>query len=306
MLEGRRGAALGLALLLGLGVFGIGHEFSSPKPPIKQTSDIYDPCKQADEKSIERCTNVRIANYTFCLALFTGLLALVGSAQIGFLIRADKTASTAADAAKTAAEAALAALDRPWIYINTPEVIKIRVSPNKEQIFATFSITNYGKAPAVLLSAKAILFYSPGPFLKDQFPVRPLPDTMKDFPTSSQVAIFTHTVGKDMGIMDGPNFRKINIGNGIVVPPVGKPSASYAFIGDTIVTIPDNGIPIEFSANIYLIGRMIYASPDEESEVISFCYEGINGPLKAVYGAPYNDRRKIQRAKKNAGLSEPA
>src|SRR5205807_4301850 len=51
------------------------------------STQIYDPCNGADEKSIERCTNVRIANYTFWLAAFTALLVAVSSVQIWFLIR---------------------------------------------------------------------------------------------------------------------------------------------------------------------------------------------------------------------------
>lgn len=48
----------------------------------------------------------RIAQYTEWLAGFTGLLVLISSVQILFLIRADKTARTSADAAKVLAEAA--------------------------------------------------------------------------------------------------------------------------------------------------------------------------------------------------------
>ena len=42
----------------------------------------------------------RIADYTEWLAFFTAALVVVSTVQIGFLIRADKTAKTAADAAR--------------------------------------------------------------------------------------------------------------------------------------------------------------------------------------------------------------
>jgi hypothetical protein len=55
--------------------------------------------------------------------LFTGLLALVSATQIAFLIKADKTARTAAEAAKKSAgvaERALIAGQRPFVSVTAP------------------------------------------------------------------------------------------------------------------------------------------------------------------------------------------
>jgi hypothetical protein len=48
-----------------------------------------------------------VAFYTFILSIFTALLALVSFAQVGFLIRADRTARLTAEAAKLSADAAI-------------------------------------------------------------------------------------------------------------------------------------------------------------------------------------------------------
>src|ERR1700719_4185712 len=101
-----RGFCIGLATLLILAAYAAWFTYTwPPKPPAKQQAHIHDPCKETDEKSIERCTNQRLAEYTWWLAAFTAGLAIVGSAQIAFLFRADKTARISADAAQAAAQA---------------------------------------------------------------------------------------------------------------------------------------------------------------------------------------------------------
>jgi hypothetical protein len=110
MLEGRRGAALGLAFFLGLGIYGIWMEGSSPKPPIKQRTEVYNRCKQPQHKSAsvaaEQKADDRIADYTWWLTFFTAILGGASIFQAYFLIRADKTARISADAAKDSADAA--------------------------------------------------------------------------------------------------------------------------------------------------------------------------------------------------------
>jgi hypothetical protein len=174
MLEGRWGAALGLTGFLCLGAFGIGRETLSPHPTLKaaQHTETYDPCQYSDEKSTERCTNYRIANYTWALASFTGLLAVVSIIQIGFLLRADRTTRISADAAKAAANA-LPVVERAYVYpiIASTDgidnyiekaVLSVPISdpgntniPLKEMLYITFTIKNFGKTPAILRSAYA-------------------------------------------------------------------------------------------------------------------------------------------------------
>ncbi len=54
----------------------------------------------------QRPTEDPVAFFTLWIAAFTALLVLVSAFQIGFLIRADDTAATSAQAAKKAADAA--------------------------------------------------------------------------------------------------------------------------------------------------------------------------------------------------------
>lgn len=146
MLEGRRGTALGLALFLGLGTFGIWSEISSQHHPTSQAphraSDSAKP--YIDPRSSEE----RIADYTLWLERFTGLLALVSAVQIFFLIRADRTARISADAAKTAAEA-IPLLERPYIF-----VYEIAFHRNPGRItnppWITYTVSNNGKLAAVI------------------------------------------------------------------------------------------------------------------------------------------------------------
>lgn len=62
-----------------------------------------------------------VAHYTQWLAYSTGALVLVSAAQIGFLIRADKTGRLAAEAAKASADAAVA-VELPILYAAPPEL----------------------------------------------------------------------------------------------------------------------------------------------------------------------------------------
>ena len=140
MLKNRRSAVLGLALFAGLGAFGIWTEISSQHNPASQA-----PRHSRDNAQTDidpRTSEERIADYTLWLERFTGLLVIVSAVQIAFLISADKTARTAADAAKTAADAALAALDRPWLYLEIPRVDNFALAPNKVMPIAHIQFTN--------------------------------------------------------------------------------------------------------------------------------------------------------------------
>lgn len=101
-----------------------------------------------------------VAFYTFVLAIFTALLASVASVQIFFLIRADKTARTSAEAAQAAAKA-FQITERPYIFIwgligTSPSISYApsggRASPRIVQDNAAFiySISNRGKLAAVV------------------------------------------------------------------------------------------------------------------------------------------------------------
>ena len=106
---------------------------TSAKDPAEHGSD--SPSNVRTEESAEQA----IARYNLWLMIFTGVLAVVATIQIGFLISADRTASAAAKAAKDTAKIAKDTLEtsqRPFIFITTFEITPlgdiIRVMPKWE------------------------------------------------------------------------------------------------------------------------------------------------------------------------------
>ncbi len=82
---------------------------SSPAPPPPQSNTaaaVRDTNTNTNPESAKGKTDERIANYTFWLMIFTGVLAVVSSVQIFFLIRADRTAARATKIAEQAMIAA--------------------------------------------------------------------------------------------------------------------------------------------------------------------------------------------------------
>jgi hypothetical protein len=96
--------------------------------------------------------------YTLVLAVFTALLAVVSGVQGFLLLRADKTARIAADAAKRSADAAFAAeRARFFIVIESHNLRQIIGNVESRGILASgenFSIKyrfrNYGKTPGII------------------------------------------------------------------------------------------------------------------------------------------------------------
>jgi hypothetical protein len=122
--------------------------------------------------------------YTLVLAIFTALLALVSGVQGALLLRADKTARVAADAAKRSADAAFAAeRARFFIVIESHNLTQIINNVDSRGILASgenFSIKyrfrNYGKTPGII---KALVLDS----MIDTDPVEPptQPIIIKEF-----------------------------------------------------------------------------------------------------------------------------
>jgi hypothetical protein len=212
----------------------------------------------------------------------------------------------AADATKETAEAALAALDRPWLFIEEPWNIDDTRTPGKPLKYARIKVTNYGKMPAVVRMAKAVLFHSPGPYLAEAFKnvIDPLPPTMKEFPGKSQAPLFVYNgrdaleEDKDVKAKAGEPFGKLNIipfDAGFVIAP--GVSQEFFFRGDSTIDLGnEDDMPVEYAANVYLFGHIIYEMPTDESEILTFCYEAKGGGRFGAYsGPPYNDRKRVRR-----------
>lgn len=108
-----------LAIVVAIGWFDRGSSQHPPQQPATsatQTSTNANPQQNHPAKSMRQRLSViwqrtwddPVAFYTFILSIFTGLLAVVSTFQIIFLIKADKTARIAADAASLNAKAAIA------------------------------------------------------------------------------------------------------------------------------------------------------------------------------------------------------
>jgi hypothetical protein len=165
-------------------------------------------------------------------------------------------------------------------------------------LIAGFKIVNHGNAPAIIKSVKATLFYGVPEHHKDAFPVRPLPGTMMDFPTGGQLGMFNISHARQavekVGALPTVNLKPVEFERGIVIPK-GENSQEFLFRGDSSIDLPPNdGIPIEHSGDIYLIGTVAYTTPNEEMEFLHFCYEAGNAimPFVARRGPPFNERRK--------------
>lgn len=111
----------------------------------------------------------RIANYTLWLTISTIALAIVAIFQIGLLLKADKTARIAAEAASKTAdttEKALIGLETPFLYPVTQNVDSIYqnlrsissggIAQNSVPIQIT--IKNFGRSPGLPASLSCVLY----------------------------------------------------------------------------------------------------------------------------------------------------
>jgi hypothetical protein len=118
------------------------------------------------------------AYFTLWLAIFSAVLTITTFAQIGFLIRADGTARTSANAAKRSAEAAIAA-QRPWIKIDA----SISGSLTDHGVGGlrlpfTVMLQNVGNSPAVNVNVWIALACSGGVinYLEAREKITPVPE----------------------------------------------------------------------------------------------------------------------------------
>jgi hypothetical protein len=157
-----RGAALALAALFVLGVYGV---WLSPLPPPNQHTiekNSYSAKNSSAYVAAPELAEDRIADYTWWLSAFTLALVVISVSQIFFLTRADKTARTAAEAAKKSAEVAERALiagQRPFVSVTAP-IIDGGLTWEEKGARTTilFSIKNVGKSPAFDISVQVDQF----------------------------------------------------------------------------------------------------------------------------------------------------
>jgi hypothetical protein len=143
-----RGHALALVALFAVAVYGV--PLSSHEPIHDKKISSSD--QTAPQKIPPESPEDRVADYTEVLAWFTAILALVSSAQIAFLFRADKTSRISANAAKQSADS-LRNIERAYVFIDY-ELLRERNTALKEggirnkQIALVFK--NFGRTPAIV------------------------------------------------------------------------------------------------------------------------------------------------------------
>jgi hypothetical protein len=134
-----------LGCFLTVAVFSTGMMFSSP-------------VQQSSSKETRESNDDRIAKYTLWLAILTGGLVAVSAIQGFFLLRSDKTARIAAEAAKRSADV-IPAIERPYLFIKemAANVPIGQYAPPSQHVprYPTVdaSFFNYGRTPANIAEA---------------------------------------------------------------------------------------------------------------------------------------------------------
>lgn len=135
---------------------------------------------QSEIKATEILTSERVAYYTEVLAFITGLLASFAAFQILFVIKADRTAWIAANAAKDSADA-LKAQERAYLFVSVKLKEPILVTTANTKNFGKMIIVNHGKTPAILKRLNGLIeTYS-------AFPEREYTEIQLDIPAGVQV-----------------------------------------------------------------------------------------------------------------------
>jgi len=152
--------AIGLALLFVAAIVG-----SSLNPPQHRAEN--KSRQESEIKADNRTADQRIADYTFWLFVFTGVLAGVAVFQLWIVWRGDRTTRIAADAAKTSADAAsrqadsVVAIELPIFVIEDASILTSR-SHGVE-----IKLGNHGRTPAIItadcLEIKAVDALPPKP-----------------------------------------------------------------------------------------------------------------------------------------------
>jgi len=229
--------------------------------------------------------------------------------QLGIMKASMNDTKAVSEAAKLSANAAVAALDRPWLFVNKPMHNQNAWIAGDGALSVMFSLTNYGKAPAIIHSIKGVIFASPGRGTKVSeigLATMDVP-TILDFPASNDLQTFMNDRARTPREVDGIVPFRAKVG-AVDIPVHKKKSAAYVvpyvvggsdsspefwIAGTMPFAQPDKGIPLESAMNIYFIGTILYNGPDEEIQMLNFCYESPPlGEFKVFRGRPYNERRK--------------
>jgi hypothetical protein len=224
-------------MLLGLAVFAMGSAFWSSQRSSAQGDSATKPDQARSNAQHEQTWWERASDPT---AAFTLGLIIIGGAQLGLfywqlrLIRdslddAKQAADAAAEAAAAAtrqakvAEDSLNKLERPYIFIfnlSRLDVDEMDEDADGVLLSVTYSVANYGKIPAIIKYAQAILAVGEEP---------PLPDRLPESRTLVAAPIFAagearHEIAQRYVWLGGSEFDE----DGATIPSI--PTGSVLFL----------------------------------------------------------------------------
>jgi hypothetical protein len=131
-----------VGVLLAVAVFAMGMAIESSRHPPSQQIESSSHPKPANE-TLERTAEKEIAQYTKWLAWFTGALVVVSAIQGFFLLRADKTARIAANAATRSSNAAIG-MELPILDVASLSIDMLSVTPGTDLTGAYGGVVNEG------------------------------------------------------------------------------------------------------------------------------------------------------------------
>lgn len=212
--------------------------------------------------------------------------------------------------AEKSANAALAALDRPWLVIESLHHNRNEWVAAKDRLTASFRIRNYGTSPAFIDvdHIEGLVFYS---FKRhdDKETSTENAGGSLHFPSADKIGEFiaSNKKGRSFIFGDAAQNSSINdvseaanimqklLHNTEMVISPGDASDTIAFHGAGKLRLYADGLPIESQATVYMIGRFSYSMPGRPSEVMTFCYEDSGqGGFTKLFGPPYNERRQVE------------
>ncbi len=211
-------------------------------------------------------------------------------------------------ATEVAANAALAALDRPYISIESLFHMKGEWEINDDTLRVQFKLANYGKVPAFVELLRGVAFVALPPGTEADFPIKPLPKAMKYFPQRENLRFFrsanalpplTFVAEIDSPVSTpGSDRKKVMMRHRTDLPFIisaDKKTDFLTFASHLPLRRSEGPAPIETTGTVYLIGVLIYRGPDEQRTSLSFCYEGLpGGEMIELMGPPYNERFQMK------------
>jgi hypothetical protein len=244
-------------------------------------------------------------------SLTDSLIVFVGTGQLFLIGRQSRISDRQRElmegqlkATQIAADAALASLDHPWVFLTDITSTWESWIVGDDGLAASFTLNNYGRAPAFISGIQCAIFVSPGPGNKIA-DIGQGTDLLGvfDFPAEKEVQEFRFRHCREPRIFQTNTFSG-PISDGVInsldvyrvpfVVPGGGRSGVYNIGGRSPIKDLDGKIPLERVMNTYLLGTILHDLPGGQVEIIDFCYVCVDGSSFQLLNkaAPYNVRRK--------------